>query len=229
MTDSPPTGSVPISSERPSVAVIGPGGGRPRGGDCAPRCRPPTGRGGRTPFESIDYRPEGRHAGRPRQATAGVDFELLTEPAAVSGPVEPRPASVRPGAVRPSTCPKTQPGSGSRLRFRLLDQSVFAKALWTKLAINSSLGVIGVLSGAPNGAIADPDTRWLFESSVEEVAAVARAEGVDLPPDVADRLGQPNASTKDRWTGIAASRRRVIQPANAGFVAEAGRASIHRT
>ncbi len=214
----------------------------------------------RTPFDRIDYRPEGGNAGRRRRADVGVDFDLLTDPeaapqragdpvdvvfvatkihqtaeaspwlaalcgagsvvAAVQNGIDHRerfsawvaadavaPVVVNlpadrtgPGVVvaggRPNlTVPDDPAGSrvaaalsGSFLPVVLLDDRAFATALWTKLAINSSLGVLGVLTGAPNGSIADPDARWLFRSLVDEVAMVAAAEGVDLPADLADRL-----------------------------------------
>ena len=256
MNDLPSTASGVRSGDGPTVAVIGPGaiglvvavalieaGHRPL-------------LAARTPFDHIDYRPEGDHAGAPRQAVAGVDFDLVTDPAASAGPVdvifvatkihqtadasgwlaalcgdgsvvaavqngidhrERLAAWVSADAVVPVVvnlpADRTAPGvvkSGGRpnltvpadpggqrvaaaldesfLPIRLLDDAEFRTALWTKLAINSSLGVIGVLSGAANGAIADPEARWLFHSLVSEVAAVAHAEGVELPADLADRL-----------------------------------------
>lgn len=77
---------------------------------------------------------------------------------------------------------------GSFLQVRPLDDEAFATASWTKLVVNSAIGILAVLTGAPNGVIADPDARWLFNGLVEESAAVGRAEGADLPEDLADRL-----------------------------------------
>lgn len=59
---------------------------------------------------------------------------------------------------------------------------------WTKLLINSSLGIIGVLTGARNGIIAEPDAGQLLRALIEEAAEVGRAEGADLPSDVAERI-----------------------------------------
>jgi 2-dehydropantoate 2-reductase len=77
---------------------------------------------------------------------------------------------------------------GSFLPVRPLDDEAFATASWTKLVVNSAIGILAVLTGAPNGVIADPDARWLFNGLVEESAEVGRAEGADLPEDLADRL-----------------------------------------
>lgn len=78
--------------------------------------------------------------------------------------------------------------AGSFLPVRSLGPAAFATASWTKLVVNSAIGILAVLTGAPNGVIADPDARWLFRSLVDEAAAVGRAEGADLPADIADRL-----------------------------------------
>ncbi len=75
---------------------------------------------------------------------------------------------------------------GSFLAVKPVDD--FLTPLWTKLLINSSLGVIGVLTGAPNGVIAEPDAGRLIRDLINEAAAVGRAEGADLPDDIAERI-----------------------------------------
>lgn len=78
--------------------------------------------------------------------------------------------------------------AGSFLPVVPLDAAAFTTASWTKLVVNSAIGILAVLTGAPNGVIADPEARWLFCGLVEEAVAVGRAEGADLPDDLADRL-----------------------------------------
>lgn len=76
--------------------------------------------------------------------------------------------------------------AGSFLPVRLVDD--FVTQSWIKLLINSSLGVIGVLTGAPNGVIAEPDAGALVRALIDEAAVVGRAEGAELPADIADRI-----------------------------------------
>jgi 2-dehydropantoate 2-reductase len=62
--------------------------------------------------------------------------------------------------------------------------------LWSKVLYNAALNPLGALLGVPYGALAaEPDTRALMDAVVDEVFAVARAEGVAL-----------------RWTEAAAYR-----------------------
>lgn len=76
--------------------------------------------------------------------------------------------------------------AGSFLPVREVED--FITPAWTKLLINSSLGIIGVLGGAPNGVIAEPDAGALVRALIDEAAAVGRAEGADLPADIAETL-----------------------------------------
>jgi len=60
--------------------------------------------------------------------------------------------------------------------------------LWTKLVMNCAYNVISALSGARYGEmVALPEVREVMRAAVEEVAQVARAKGVRLPGDIADR------------------------------------------
>lgn len=62
------------------------------------------------------------------------------------------------------------------------------QALWRKLAVNAAINGIGALAAAPNGWIAErPDLRELAVRIADEVAAVARADGVAIP-DAADAV-----------------------------------------
>lgn len=98
---------------------------------------------------------------------------------------------------------------GSFLGVQVVDD--FVTPSWTKLLINSSLGIIGVLSGAPNGVIAEEDAGALVRALITEAALVGRAEGADLPDDIAERIvarvvnGAPNHRSSialDRSAGL---------------------------
>lgn len=97
---------------------------------------------------------------------------------------------------------------GSFLPVRQADD--FVTPAWTKLLINSATGILGVLTGTPNGVIADADAGALFRALVNEAAVVARAEGASIPDDIADRAmarileGDPDhvsSITADRLAG----------------------------
>jgi 2-dehydropantoate 2-reductase len=60
--------------------------------------------------------------------------------------------------------------------------------LWTKLVMNCAYNVISALSGARYGEMAAlPEIRDVMRAAVDEVAQVARAKGVRLPGDIAER------------------------------------------
>ncbi|MGF1600008.1 MAG: 2-dehydropantoate 2-reductase [Acidimicrobiales bacterium] len=75
---------------------------------------------------------------------------------------------------------------GSFLTVQLTDD--WWSQAWIKLLINSSTGIIGVLSGAPNGVVAEPDAAALLRALIDEAAAVGRAAGAVIPHDIADRI-----------------------------------------
>jgi 2-dehydropantoate 2-reductase len=57
-------------------------------------------------------------------------------------------------------------------------------ALWEKLMLVVSFGSVGAVARAPIGVLmTTPETRDLVERAMREIAAVARAQGVDLPAD----------------------------------------------
>ncbi|ABS26582.1 ketopantoate reductase family protein [Anaeromyxobacter sp. Fw109-5] len=61
-------------------------------------------------------------------------------------------------------------------------------AVWEKFLFVEPLGAIGAVSRAPIGVVRSvPETRQLLALAQEEVAALARARGVALPPDAAAR------------------------------------------
>jgi 2-dehydropantoate 2-reductase len=66
------------------------------------------------------------------------------------------------------------------LRVRLVDD-VLGLA-WGKLAVNAGINPLTALLRVPNGEVADqPDARAVLTQAVVEVAAVARAAGIELP------------------------------------------------
>lgn len=58
--------------------------------------------------------------------------------------------------------------------------------MWTKLCINIAAGPITALTGQGRGAVRRPDVAALSHALVEECATVGRAEGAQLPDDIAD-------------------------------------------
>ena len=59
-------------------------------------------------------------------------------------------------------------------------------ALWKKFAFIAPFGGVGAVTRAPVGELrAMPETRALLRSAIDEVVAVARARGVQLPADTA--------------------------------------------
>ena len=63
-----------------------------------------------------------------------------------------------------------------------------ASAVWEKFLFVEPLGAIGAVSRAPVGVVRSvPETRALLSRAQEEIAALARARGVALPPDAAAR------------------------------------------
>ena len=59
------------------------------------------------------------------------------------------------------------------------------RALWTKFLFLCALSGMTTLARSPIGPILqDPDTRQMFIDCMREVEAVARARGIDLPPDI---------------------------------------------
>ncbi|MDH3678650.1 MAG: 2-dehydropantoate 2-reductase [Acidimicrobiia bacterium] len=115
-------------------------------------------------------------------------------PVVVNLPAEREEPGVVTSGGRPSlVVPADEAGArvaralaGSFLPVRQVDD--FVTHSWTKLLINSSLGIIGVLGGAPNGVIAEPDAGDLVRALIDEAAAVGRAEGADLPDDIAETI-----------------------------------------
>jgi 2-dehydropantoate 2-reductase len=69
--------------------------------------------------------------------------------------------------------------------------------IWGKLAINAGINPLTALLEIPNGLLAERDRlRIIMRAAATEVAAVATAQGIDLPfPDAADRTEEVSRAT----------------------------------
>ena len=98
--------------------------------------------------------------------------------------------------------------------------------LWTKLVMNCAYNAICALCSAPYGRmVASPEVVAVMREVVAEVVLVARAKGVELPGDIADRaikfadaMPQTMSSTAQ---DIAKGKRTEIDHLN-GYVARQG-------
>ncbi len=85
-------------------------------------------------------------------------------------------------------------------------------ALWEKFLFVASGGGLGAVTRAPIGIVRSvPETRALLEAAMEEIRAVARAQGVGLPDDVVPRTMTfvdtlPAAGTASLQRDLAAGR-----------------------
>ena len=86
-------------------------------------------------------------------------------------------------------------------------------ALWMKLMLVVPFGSVGAVARAPIGVLlTTPETRNLVERGMEEIAAVARAEGASLPADAVARTlvlldGVTPSGTASMQRDIAAGKR----------------------
>jgi len=105
-----------------------------------------------------------------------------------------------------------------------------AAAAWEKALLIGTLGLMGAVTRAPAGVIrGTPETRALLAGLMAEVAAVARARGVALPPDVVERTlafvdSVPADATASMQRDLSAGRPSELddQP---GAIARAARAA----
>ena len=69
--------------------------------------------------------------------------------------------------------------------------------VWGKLAVNAGINPLTALLEIPNGLLAERDQlRFVMRAAATEVAAVAAAQGIDLPyPDAADRAEEVSRAT----------------------------------
>lgn len=97
--------------------------------------------------------------------------------------------------------------------------------LWEKLAVNAAINPLTALAGTRNGAVADPPLADVAGAAAREVAAVARAAGVDLADGraVATTTEVARATADNRSSmarDVAAGRRTEIDAIN-GYVVDA--------
>ena len=111
-------------------------------------------------------------------------------------------------------------------------------ALWTKFIFMATAAGVCAAARLPlSAALACPETRALFQQALQEAAAVARAEGVALPADIAERTmrtgeGFPPGTRPSMLVDLEAGRRLELE-AMSGAVVRRGEAGgvatpVHR-
>jgi len=138
---------------------------------------------------------------------AAVVPVVVNCPASRSGP-----GQVRLGGQARFTAPSTPAAAataslfnGAFLNFDVVED--WHTAAWIKLLMNSSTGILGVLTGQALSVLQDPDAAALAVALIDEAAVVARADGADLPADIAARLVDGMlAFAGDHLSSIAADR-----------------------
>ena len=84
----------------------------------------------------------------------------------------------------------------------------YVSAVWHKLVLNAVGGAICSLALKPLSGVAAPQVRQLAIGLIEEVAAVGRAEGAQLPADLAARtIEYFQGPIGEHWTSMAQDRR----------------------
>lgn len=84
----------------------------------------------------------------------------------------------------------------------------FVTAIWQKLVLNTVGGAICCLTLTSLAGVGAPEVRELVVGLIEEVAAVGRAEGADLPEDLAARtIEYFHGPIGSHWTSMAQDRR----------------------
>jgi 2-dehydropantoate 2-reductase len=112
-------------------------------------------------------------------------------PRALLGVTEQGATLVAPGRVRPCGDGPTHiagPESvaavfrSAGLDARAVDPARGASLAWGKLAVNAGINALSAVLNVPNGElVARTEARTLMEQAANEVAAVARAKGIELP------------------------------------------------
>ncbi len=106
------------------------------------------------------------------------------------------------------------------------------KVLWTKFLFIAAIGGVGSVTRLPVGAWREvPETRALLEQAMREIEAVARAEGVDLDPDVVPRTmafvdGLAPTATASMQRDVEAGRPLEIEAMSGAVVRIGGRRGI---
>jgi 2-dehydropantoate 2-reductase len=101
-------------------------------------------------------------------------------------------------------------------------------ALWEKFMFITATGGVGSVTRVPMGVFRSvPETRTLVERAMREVVAVARARGVELPPDAVEKRmafldGLEHHGTSSMQRDVVEGRRTELEEWN-GAVVRLGR------
>ncbi|HZF27951.1 MAG TPA: 2-dehydropantoate 2-reductase [Gammaproteobacteria bacterium] len=150
----------------------------------------------------------------------GATFVKFGELLAGIAGANPRPTAMDGGSAgiaganpRPSARVERLRAAFARARVDVEVPPDIRVALWMKLMLVVPFGSVGAVARAPIGVLlTTPETRDLVERGMEEIAAVARAEGASLPADaVAKTLalldGVTPSGTASMQRDIAAGKR----------------------
>ena len=104
------------------------------------------------------------------------------------------------------------------------------RALWEKFVLLGAFGPLSAMTRQPIGPIMDdPDMRAMFRQGMEEVVAVGRAQGVDLPDAIVDETFEVCKGFDPGSTSSMAADLKVGKPLEmewiTGALVEMGRAS----
>lgn len=98
------------------------------------------------------------------------------------------------------------------------------RRLWEKLAVNAGINAPTALSRVENGALLDGPGNYVARAAAREVAALARAEGVDLPDEAAvdavERVADATAANRSSMLQDVEGERRTEVDAISGYVAD---------
>jgi 2-dehydropantoate 2-reductase len=100
------------------------------------------------------------------------------------------------------------------------------RRLWEKLAVNAGINATTALADTDNGALLGGDANVVATAAAREVAAVARAEGVDFSPEEAvaalETVAEATAeNTSSMRQDVLAGRRTEVDAIN-GYVVDRG-------
>ena len=105
-------------------------------------------------------------------------------------------------------------------------------ALWTKFLFIASFSGIGAMANAPAGVIrTDPQWRTQMLSAMQEIDALARARGINLPPNSIEAVmasvdALPEDATSSMQRDIAAGKPSELESQNGAVVRMAQEAGI---
>jgi 2-dehydropantoate 2-reductase len=84
----------------------------------------------------------------------------------------------------------------------------FRSQAWWKLLSNAALGGVCALALQPNRIAGEPGVRELVVALMQEIAAVGRADGANLPDDAPEKvLERVLGAAPDHWSSISVDRR----------------------